>query len=815
MSHDPELRHAFGHPGVAPTWQAGRKVGVGTACGDRSRVWFSIARGIVTEVYYPRVDSADLRDLQFLISDGRTFVHEEQRDLHHEVRPLDDGIPAYEIVNRDPEGRYRVVKRVLTDPNRDALVMQIAFEPLKSKGRYDLYALLNPQIKNRGWNNFARVMRADGRLVPVAWRDDVALALAASVPVLKASCGFVGFSDGWQDLHQNFQMDWEFNAADDGNVALIAHLALPAAHSRRRSSRGRRTAPETSLLPFVLVLGFGSSVEQAVTTALATLATPFAEIETAYTGGWQVYLNSLDLTPLIEASRDGGRLVRTAATVLAVHEDKTHPGSHIASLSIPWVETVAAAETGGYHLVWPRDLYHIATARLVLGDSAAARRVLGYLSSTQRPDGSWPQNFWCDGTPHGQGLQLDEVALPILLAWRLRRAAALDDRDPWPMVKTAALFIARSGPVTPQERWEENAGYSPSTLAVEIAALVCASEFAAAAGEQALSAYLLDVADSWASRIEGWSFTRCGALLPGHPEYYERIASLRPEDLDRAGTECRVFLSLRNRPDGSQVSQCCLVDPSFLDLVRYGVRAPDDPHVLATLPVVDALLRVHTPCGSVWHRYNGDGFGEHDDGSPYDGSGVGRAWPLLTGERAHYEMAAGRNGRSYVRALECFANEGGLLPEQVWDAADIPERGLLLGRGTGAATPLAWAHAEYLKLLRSAADGHVFDCIEPVYDRYVRRKMRSNLVICKFNHKLRAIRADQRMRLEVYAPAELHWSADEWTTVHHEPMEEIVPGVWAREFPPGYFSPGRALRFTYYWTGATRWEGRDFLINVV
>lgn len=403
----------------------------------------------------------------------------------------------------------------------------------------------------------------------------------------------------------------------------------------------------------------------------------------------------------------------------------------------------------------------------------------------------------------------------MILAWHLNKANALQGMDPWPMVQRAAFFIAKNGPVTPQERWEENAGYSPSTLAVAVVALVCAAEFSAQAGEPALAAYFLEVADSWATKLEDWTFTRCGALLPGHAEYYERIASLRPEDMDRGGTECRVFLPLRNRPGGARISQCCLVDPSFLDLVRYGVRAANDPHVLATVPVVDALLKVDTPCGPTWRRYNEDGFGEHEDGSPYDGSGVGRAWPLLTGERAHYELAAGDDAGRCLRALECFANEGGLMPEQVWDAADIPERDLALGRGTGASTPLAWAHAEYVTLLRSLADGRVFDLVLPANDRYVRQQVRSNLVICKFNHKLRAIRADQRLRLEVYAPAELHWSSDEWTTVNHELTTEIVPGVWTREFQPGTLTPGRALRFTYYWPEERRWEGRDFIISVV
>ncbi len=815
----PLLPCGVGHPGIEPRWQTARKVGVGTAYSARSRVWFTLSQGILTEVYYPRVDIANTRDLQLLVTNGRTFVHEEQRDLQHEVYCLDDGVPAYRLVNTDPAGRYRLIKHIVTDPDADALMMQVVFEALRGRVEdYALYLLLNPQIKNQGWHNFARVLEVDEQTVLLAWREDIALALVTSAPVVEASCGFVGFSDGWQDLHDNFQMDWTFDTADDGNVALTAQIALAEA-SR---DRGQGSAVSSQ---FTVALGFGPTADQAVTTALTTLAKPYADVEAAYRAGWCAYLRSLDLERLSAVSGDEGRLARTSAMVLATHEDKTYPGAHIASLSIPWGEQVTAVETGGYHLVWPRDLYHMATARLALGDMAAACRTLTYLADTQRPDGAWPQNFWVGGTPYWHGLQLDEVAFPVILAWRLQEADALDDFDAWPMVHRAALFIARNGPVTPQERWEENAGYSPSTLAAEIAALVCAAEFAMAAGEEDLARYFLDVADYWATHIEDWTFTHCGELLPGHPEYYERIASLRPDDLDQAGTECRVFLPVRNRPGELQVSQCCLVDPSFLDLVRYGLRAPDDFHVLKTLAVVNVLLRNETPCGPVWHRYNGDGYGEREDGSPYDGTGIGRAWPLLTGERAHFALAADRpdQAKRLLEALECFANAGGLLPEQVWDTADVPERDLFLGRGTGAATPLAWTHAEYVKLLRSLADGRVFDRVAPVYERYVCRgersdpstSLRAGLVICKFNHKVRAIRADQRLRLEVYAPAELHWSADEWTTVHHGPMAEIAPGVWAREFPSCFFSPGRALRFTYYWPQAGRWEGRDFVIGVV
>ncbi len=262
--------HAFGHPGLPPTWQTARKIGVGTAYGGRSRVWFTLARGIVTEVYYPRVDVANTRDLQFLVSDGRTFVHEEQRDLRHEVTVPRDGVPAYWLVNTDPSGRYRLIKRIVTDPDADALVMHVTFEALHGWADYGLYVLLNPHVKNSGRHNFARLAEVDGRTVLLVWREDIALALVTSAEVEKASCGFVGFSDGWQDLHDNLQMDWAFGAAHDGDVALTARL-IPR---------------ETFLSGFTVVLGFGATTDEAMTTALTTLAKPYPQVEAAYVAGW-------------------------------------------------------------------------------------------------------------------------------------------------------------------------------------------------------------------------------------------------------------------------------------------------------------------------------------------------------------------------------------------------------------------------------------------------------------------------------------------------------------------------------------------------
>jgi len=317
---------------------------------------------------------------------------------------------------------------------------------------------------------------------------------------------------------------------------------------------------------------------------------------------------------------------------------------------------------------------------------------------------------------------MDETALPIVFVDLARREGALEADGVaalWPMVHRAAGFIVRNGPVTQQDRWEEDPGYSPFTLAVEIAALLVAAELAVARGERALARYLRETADAWNASIDRWIYVTDTdwARQIGVDGYYVRIG---PVDEGGAASPLEGFVPIKNRPpDQSTAPAAHLVSPDALALVRFGLRAADDPRIQNTIAVIDALLRVETPNGPSWHRYNGDGYGEHEDGSPFDGTGTGRLWPLLTGERGHYELAAGRPeaAEKLLRAMEEFANEGGLLPEQVWDTVDISERGLHFGRPAGSAMPSAWSHAEYVKLRRSLADGRGFDLLTQTTQR--------------------------------------------------------------------------------------------------
>jgi len=384
------------------------------------------------------------------------------------------------------------------------------------------------------------------------------------------------------------------------------------------------------------------------------------------------------------------------------------------------------------------------------------------------------------------------------------------------MVRRAAAFLVRNGPVTPQDRWEEDPGYSPFTLAVEIAALLVAADLADQNDEPDAAGYLRQTADAWNANVERWTYVTGTDLAHdvGVDGYYVRVAP--PEEAE-AASPAGGFVPIKNRPPGEICQPASkIVSPDALSLVRFGLRAPDDPRIVSTVKVIDALLKVDTPSGPAWHRYNDDGYGEHEDGSPFDGTGVGRAWPLLTGERAHYELAAGRRAEAVrlLRAMEAFANVGGLIPEQVWDAKDIPEKGLYCGRPSGSAMPLVWAHAEVVKLRRSLRDGVLFDMPTQTVQRYQKQRTGSTLTIWRFNHKCQTMPVGQTLRVEVLAAAVVHWSADGWESSHDARTRDTGLGIHTADLPTADLPAGTGLTFTLYWPAEDRWEGTDFTVKI-
>jgi glucoamylase len=796
-----DSRDAPGWPGSPARWTSSAKSGVGTSLSPASRVWFTISHGILNEIYYPRVDRACTRDLGLIVTDGKGFFSEEKRHASSMVTYPVNGVPAYHLVNTSRDGRYRIEKDVIADPRRDVVLQQTRFIALQGKmADYHLYVLLAPHLANHGAGNTAWVGDYKGVPMLFAERDGSALALACSAGWIKRSVGFVGASDAWRDLMRHRFMSWEYTRAENGNVAIAGEVDIAAAHGT-----------------FLLALGFGSNASEAGNRALASIYEGFEPARTLYTSEWQTWQRTLPINDGGEAENHD--LLRVSAAVLRTHESKRFPGGLIASLAIPWGFSKGDDDLGGYHLAWPRDLVESAGGLLAAGAREDVHRVLHYLEVTQEADGHWPQNMWLDGAPYWNGIQMDETAFPVLLVDLARREKALGMGDLttlWPMVKRAASFLVRSGPVTQQDRWEEDAGYSPFTLAAEIAALLVAADLAETNHEPGVAAYLRETADTWNANIERWIYVTETELATrlGVEGYYVRIAP--PEEADAASPKVG-FVPIKNRPAGQSAEPAVhIVSPDALALVRFGLRAADDPRIANTVKVIDALLKVETPHGPAWHRYNDDGYGEHADGSAFDGTGIGRAWPLLTGERAHYELAAGRKDQAekLLHTFEAFANEGGMLSEQVWDAPDIPNKELLFGRPSGSAMPLVWAHAEYVKLRRSLREGRVFDTPPQTIQRYQVRKIGSPYAIWRFNHKCRTIMRGKTLRLEVLAPATVHWSDDGWRTMHDTPTKDSGVGVHCADLLLKHISVGGTVKFTFYWVDAGKWENTDFAVTI-
>ncbi|HEY5911752.1 MAG TPA: glycoside hydrolase family 15 protein [Verrucomicrobiae bacterium] len=795
---------AFGAPGIEPRWTRSTKEGIGTAYHSSCRVWFTLSHGIVNEIYYPNVDCPNTRDLQFLITDGESFCHEERRDLDYRLAHHEKGTLCYQITTTDPQARYQLIKDVIADPHASVLLMrtrvEIKDESLKSKLR--VFALLAPHMKGIGQHNSGRVHDVDGRPLFHVHREGLHMVFGASPDFNRRSVGYVGYSDGWQDLTSNFQMDWEFGRAEDGNIALTAEID---------GSRGWE---------FVLGVAFGRSAQSASTKLLQSLARPFEEHLTTFLKQWRRTLPApatADAASETEANcwlkdhtGDGGRTYRLSRLVLLAHEDKIYPGAVVASMSIPWGETKSDADLGGYHLVWTRDLVKTASGLIASGQTATPLRSLIWLACTQEASGAVPQNSWIDGTPYWRGRQLDEVAAPILLAWRLRRANALGLFDPSTVVLRAARYLILHGPVTGQERWEENAGYSPSTLAWMIAGLVCAAEFAPGGPEGPTATFILEHADWLSAHLEDWTVTSRGELVPGKPRHFIRLTPAEPGDPGQTAEPDTASIRIAN--GGGLHPARNVVSGDFLELVRLGVRDALDPLIVDSVAVLDAVLKYDLPQGPGWRRYNHDGYGQKDDGSAFDGTGSGRCWPLLTGERGHYELAAGRDPLAFIRALEQFANEGGMLPEQVWDGEDIPAARMRRGYPTGSAMPLCWAHAEYLSLVRSRQDGVGFDLIPPVKERYASRSNGSRHEVWSFCHQVAQIPRGKILRVITAAPATLVWSGDEWQATHELETRDTGLGCWSADLETARCSPPARIVFTFRWRDKP--EDRNFAVEI-
>ncbi len=791
---------AFGAPGVEPRWTSSRKDAVATAYAASSRVWFTLSHGTLNEIYYPTIDRPQTRDMELLFTDEETFVHEEKRDFTYDFSYIDPDAPAVRVSATAPGDLYTVTKEFLSDPHHPVVLVNVHIDAKPELlARLKCYALLAPHLDGGGADNSARSIQVAGKRSLLAWKNEVSLALGADCGFTRTSCGFVGSSDGFQDLHQNRKMAWQFGQALNGNLAVMGEIEC-ANHPT-----------------FTLAIAFGDGHHAALAGMMQTLSTPYELHSKRFIEQWHRAASPARLGMF---STDEGRLMRVSHDIVLTHEDKTYSGAFIASASVPWGASKSDDDLGGYHLVWTRDMVQSASALLACGRIDTARRALVYLACTQKADGGFAQNFWIDGTPYWSGIQLDEVAFPIILAWRLWKLDGLGNFEVYPFVEAAASFLCRYAPVTQQERWEENPGYSPSTLAAVISGLVCAADLARAHGSADVADSFLGYADWMESHLDEWTTTDNGCLLPEIKRHYVRITPPAPGEPFHNDSIPVGTLRIANRAPGEKnvFEAREVVDGGFLELVRYGIRRADDPLMIDSLKVIDHVLKIQTPNGVCWRRYNHDGYGQGKDGGPFLTYGQGRAWPLLGGERAHYELALGNDVKSFITAFEKFASIGGMLPEQVWDYDDMPEEGLYLGFSAGSAQPLVWAHAEYLKLLRSVADNKIFDSISVVEDRYAKkaadRTFTSSVEIFRTTRVFDTIPAGQTLRIDDHTRFRVTWSADDWATVQHLDSTAVGRAFFQASIPTARDQSGK-ITFTLEFPEENRWLGRNFDIAII
>ena len=734
-------------------WGPGRKMGFGTAAGSKSKLWYTLAEGSLSEVFFPFLDRVALHELRFFASAGGAPPVDDSTDGQHRITWLAPGVPAFTVDSTHHE--YRLTKEFFSDPEENALIVAANFTPELPDVRLYMQASAHWQPGTEG--NFAQVIDTNPPALLMR-QQEVWICIVG--PFTRGTVGYFQSSDLQVDLTDgDGYLTTSYDRAGPGNVAVGAEIGIRAGS-------------------FQLAIGFAHTRSDAEEVAREALQKGASAIRQSFERAWRAQPDMPQA--LGKVSGDDGLLARASLTVLRCLEDKSHAGAFIAAPSAPWGET---NHDGNhiYHLVWPRDLCRIATALLDAGDSAASLRAFRHLQIHQRPDGGWYQNWFLDGTPHWTSTELDQVALPILLAWRLGVANRLD-HDPYPlMVRPAAQFIIREGPLTQLDRWEDLGGLSPSTLAACIAALIVSAEFAHEAGEHVAASHLRAVADYWNDRVETWCSTPAGQ--------YVRLAG----DPDHRPTEGAIA-------------------PEFLELVRYGLRRPKDDRILRSLQSVDTSLKASLPTGPSWRRYTGDVYGEHDDGAPWDGDGRGRPWPVLTAERARHFFSMGLPAAELVRTLEGFAGEELMLPEQVWDAADIPSRGLRLGRPNGSATPLGWAHAEYLEILVTIALAGFPDIVMPARRRYTEGHAHEPAFVWSHKHQITRMLPGRRLRVQLPRPGAVHYSFDDWKTFSEVDAVDTTLGVWVAEVPTNKLASGDTFAWTaHYMTG---WEGKNFSMTI-
>src|SRR5712692_2159587 len=697
------------------SWAPSDNTILGTAQNSTSDIWFTGSNGIIGEVFYPTADTPNTTALQFLIGDSsHTWVNQEKSDTISKVRLYNNHSLAWVVTNTAKNGDYQLTKIIYTDPARNSVVQQVTFKALQGHlADYLLYVYYDPTIHNKGDNSYTKAYQGETMLVSTSGAGKYASAVAASLPYQTGmtSSGFMGQSDGWTDLAgtsncgsstcPDYTMNYTYGTATGGSTVQTGLLDL--------SNGGKSDLASATSITFTLTLSFGQSSGDATSSAEQTLLGTLkdrSDMLATYVAQWNSFDDSLRTppavgnTPAIQQARQQEYYL--AANVLKASQDK-QTGTFVAGLGTPWGASNGDQDAGGYHLVWERDMYEFSSALIVAGDTADPKRALLWAFAQQQlPGGLFPQNSYVDGSPFYNGVQMDEQAFPIMLAWKL---GVTDKQDYLQHIKPTADLIVKSGDVTGQERREENGGYSPSTLAAMISGLVCAAAIARINDDAASQQRYLSTADYYRKMVITWMYTTTGPL--GNSHYFERIDSNgNPNDA--------AMIQISN--SGGSYDESSIVDMGFLELVRQGIYPANSPYITSSLPVVDATIEETINGNPYWQRYNHDGYGEHANGSDYDGSGIGQFWPILSGERGIYEVAAGQDDDQYLTAMMAAANASGMIPEQIW--GNEAPAGYTPGTPTKSMNPLNWAMGEYITLLFSVREHTIADVVPITSQRY-------------------------------------------------------------------------------------------------
>jgi glucoamylase len=738
-----------------------RKDCVGTARNTGSKVWYTVAGGVLSDVYEPTIDNTNVATLQYIVTDGATFTDLQTRDMTYTVAADPSGM-ACTVTASDASHGYRLVTTYITDPARDTVLMQTRLESLPGShtalSKLHLYARLDAHVNGDGGGgtgsglnaggNSGTIDTSTGSPVPVVYSTNTVtqavnrsyavptyMALRPASPAAAASVGYAGTaSDGLTQLDTTHSLT-SYDSAPDGHITATEDV------TPRRGD------------VVTLALGFGRTQAAAVATAGASLARPFAQVEQAYTSGWAGYDRGLRRPPSSypglsrSQAADLQRRYYLSANVIKASEDKTYPGAIVASLASPWGQAVAAGTSvngkpvyfGSYREVFARDLYEAFTGLLTDGDIATARAATLFLFDRQQlPSGQFPRNSLVNGEAAADtgGTQLDETAYPILMALQSGLAG---DTTLWQQhIRPAADFLVAMGPSFGVERWEEQSGYSPSTIAAEIAGLTAASVIARLHGDTARAQLYQATADDFQRNIKTWDVTTTG---PDAPAYFIRVSKT-------GDPNAAISYSLGN--GGPTVDQRSVVDGGFQELVRLGELPVSDPDIQASLGVLDKQISVSTPSGTGYYRYgtsaaagSADGYGDcyqpsqtscTTEGEPWPttDTGTGHLWPVLSGERAESDIASGNltGASALLEAMAQFSSGVGLVPEQAWEDPDLAASpygsdpttasiGFTDGKAAGSASPLTWAQAQELRLILDIGAGRTLETPGVTTRRYV------------------------------------------------------------------------------------------------